>query len=438
MRNAECEISDQPLHTPQSEIRTTKVLNGTLRTWQRCVLLGLALGCGSVSCKGYFPLRRPSSSLWTPAPDAASPIQLPGTDVAGDSDHLQQDGVVVAVKVLDDEMSRQVFGVHLLRHRVQPLVVVVRNGSQDSYLFRKAGVGAPVIPAANAARVAVVHPIVRMTRTVKWLAWFVPGLVFETFVEPASTIDFPGVEEAAQRPPRVNTQHVIDEFVALEIPDAEIPPGRRLSGAMFIRPPKLGSVLPVTLLNARTQQPLVFDVPMPPAVYVEQHDYAYPYEQVWDGVVNATGNLTSWKVASADKEHGTLTVKAGVKMWPWRTARLLTITVEKVEVAEPSTRAKGLTGGASFGVIPSESSPATSLRTQTDVEGSRHDDSGATGTLVVLYTRVSLRHPLRASDTRSYGAHSVTVDRFFSELAGKFPSLQEEQEEDGGGESPAL
>lgn len=355
--------------------------------WPQYVLLGVALGCGSVSCKGYFPLRRPSSGLWTPASDTAFSIQLPIEELADNAEHLQRDGVGVAIHVFDPTTTQRVFGVNLLRYRVQPVLVVIRNENPDPYVFRKAGLDRHYIPAANAARVAVVHPVVRLTRTVKWLAWFVPGVLFETFVEPASTIDFPGVEEAAQRPPRVNTRRIIDEFVAHEIADEEIPPGGTLSGVLFIRPPKLGSVIPVTLLNARTQQPLVFDAPMPLPLYAEQHDYPYAYEQVWDGVVKAAGHLNSWKVMSADKERGALTVEAGVKMWPWRTARPLTIAVEKVEAAD---------------------------------------------------TRVSLEHPLHASDTRSYGAHSVTVDRFFGELAGKFPSLHVEQAEDDGGESPTL
>jgi len=275
--------------------------------------------------------------------------------------------VAVALALIDPQRTKETFRADLVRRGVQPLMVVIHNGSDQPYVFHKANVGSRAIPAGKAAQRAYVHPTVTAARFVKWLIFLIPGLVFESIVEPASTLDFPGIEEAARRPSVPNHRALRDEFARHEIADAEIWPGRDHAGVMFIRPPKLGSVIPVTLVNARTQQPLVFEMPTPPPVYTALHAYGYPYEEVWDGAVHVATRIVSWKVLSNDKAAGVIAVRKGWFFSPWKTR--MTIAVQRL-------------GGER--------------------------------------AQVTVQSPLRRTTSVGYGEHSRTIDRFFDELDNRF------------------
>ena len=338
-----------------------------MKGWGRLVSLGLALALSSLSCGGYRPIRWPRSDLWTPSPVEAFTIQLPDADLMRDAGRVQKDNVSVAVALLDPQRTKETFHADLVRHGVQPLMVVIHNGSDQPYVFHKADVGSRAIPAGKAARRAYVHPTVIAARFVKWLFFLIPGLVFESIVEPASTLDFPGIEEAARRPSVPPHRAIRDEFARHEIADTEIGPGRDHTGVMFVRPPKLGSVIPVTLVNARTQQPLVFEMPTPPPVYTALHEYGYPYEEVWDGAVDVARHIVSWKVLSNDKAAGVIAVRKGWFFSPRKTR--MTIAVQKL--------------------------------------GDEH-------------TQVTVQSPLRRTTSVGYGEHSRTIDRFFDELDKRF------------------
>ena len=334
------------------------------------VLLGLLLSCGSVGCGGYWPLRWPNQALWTPAPSERNPIPLPLDEAETFSSQVTQEGVTIAADLLDWVRARELFQTDLVRHQIQPLLLVIRNGSDQPYTFRKTSVGVPTIPAEVAARWAIVHPTVQAARTLRWLTFFLPGLIFESVIEPLTTMDFPGIEEAAQRPPRSERHHIIEEFVTREIPDGEIDPGHTLAGALFIRPLPLGSVIPLTLMNTRTQQPLVLHVALPPPIYGASREYPAARDAVWRVALRTSTAMASWRLTSVDATQGVIVARTGVTFLRWTTASQLTVTIQSVAAQR---------------------------------------------------TKVDIRSTLLRADSLHYGEHSRTIDRLFETLDGAFP-----------------
>src|SRR3989338_2478009 len=90
------------------------------------------------------------------------------------SNRIEKDGVSVAVDVLKPEDTEDVFGADLVRQGTQPLMLMIQNGSAETYRFRKADVDARYIPAAEAARHAYGNPIVTGGRMIGWAVWHVP------------------------------------------------------------------------------------------------------------------------------------------------------------------------------------------------------------------------------------------------------------------------
>jgi len=271
---------------------------------------------------------------------------------------------------MDAEQTREAFHANLVHHGIQPLRVVIYNGSEHPYAFRKAGMDAHYIPAAQAARWACVHPAVVAARYTKWLVFLVPGLLFESVIEPTSTLDFPNLKAAAQRPAIPRCRGIRDEFLRHEIADALIPPDGSLAGVLFVPPSTLGSTIPLALIDERTQQPLVFQVPTPPPVYTASQTYAQPPGVVWNAAVKAVHQIKSWRVVAADPKSGVISVRKGFRYLGWNTAAQITVTVQKAKKQQ---------------------------------------------------TRVTVESTLRRSDTTGMGEHSPTIDRFFSELATFFP-----------------
>ena len=340
--------------------------------------LSLLLTLSSVGCGGYFPLRWPRSDLWSAPTNPAAFIRLPSSDLAAYPNQVQKDRVSVVVELIDREQAKQQFHADLLGVKVQPLMLVIHNGSDQTYAFRKADVVQGYLPAASVARWAYVSPLETIARSLKWATFFLPGLVFESVIEPMTTLDFPGIEEAAQRPPPPNNQLIKSDFMRHEIADAQIRPNSTLAGVLFTRPLKLGSVIPVTLINAQTQQPLVVEVSVPPPLYTESHTYYASYDAVWETAVKTAAGLRAWRVTSTDKNSGTMTARKGVTFLRWSTATTVTLRIQKVNERR---------------------------------------------------TTVRLESPLRRSDSTAYGERSPTVDKFFLELDRKLPTTEEQPAE---------
>lgn len=309
-----------------------------MQRWVPPVALGVVLAHVSLGCGGYRPVRWPRSELWAPSRSVRPPIQLPGSGTATSLGRIQKDSVEVAVEFLDARRTKEAFHADFLRNGLQPIRVLIQNGSDQPYLFRKADVDRRYLPAASVARRVYVHPAETVARLVKWVAFFIPGLVFESIVEPMTALDFPGIQEAARRPPTPDNRSIKADFLKHEIADAKILPNGSLAGVMFIRPPKLGSVLTVKLFNARTQQPVVFDIPMPPPVYAEAHTYSHPYEKVWDAVLTTSNDIRSWRLVASDKPTGRITVRKGMKLLMWTNAVQMTVAVEQLDERRTQVR----------------------------------------------------------------------------------------------------
>ena len=337
-------------------------------TWGLALLLP-CLGCG------YFPLRWPKRELWSAGWTEPLTITLPLGDAVVLPVRVEQERVMVAAEFLDPERTVDVFHANLLRNHIQPLLLVLRNGSEQPYRFRKADVDARYVPAAQAARWACVHPAVTAARLIRWGVFFLPGLLMESVVEPTTTLDFPVFEELARRPERTDSRQIIVEFQRHEIADGDIGPDEIRAGAMFLRPPRLGSVIAVRLVNARTQQPLVLKIPAPPPVYEAHGTYPHSYETVWNAALEAGARIKSWRVASSDPKTGVIAVRHGLRFLTWSTVTRITIAVHALAEARPAP-----------------------------------------------LTQVTVQSTLRRRDTTGSGEHSRTIEQFFFELGGALPA----------------
>ncbi|MBI3996083.1 MAG: hypothetical protein HY352_00335 [Candidatus Omnitrophica bacterium] len=332
--------------------------------------VSVLLAAATIGCAGYCPVRWPKRELWASSVASPPPIRLPATAPSDGADVMRKEGVAVVARLLNPAQTRQVFHAHLVRNGAQPLVLSISNDSDQPYHFRKGDVDPRYIPATRAARWAVVHPAITATRLVSWMVMIVPGLLFECLIEPLTTLDFPGVEEASQRPSAPNNRTIREDFIRQEIADGDIGPREQRTGVLFLRPPKLGRVIPVTLINAHTQQPLIFEVHTPASVYVDERIYPYPSARVWEAVAKTVKGIASWRVTSSDQASGRITVKTGTGFWRWSTRTQITLTVEAVDAQ---------------------------------------------------HTRVRVERTLRGDDTRALGRPTPTIERLISELEALLP-----------------
>ena len=304
--------------------------------WVRGVMPILILA--TAGCGGYWPVLWPKRTMWVANPIERSPIQLPTADAAVYPNQLHKDGVVLVVDFMTPTRTKDTFHADLLLHGIQPLFLIVENRSKYTYAIAKSTIDPHYIPAARAARQAFVHPVTTTLRTIKWLTFLLPGIVMESVVEPTSTLDFPKFEEAAQRPPKPDNASLKAAFEAVEMVDGPIGPQRVRSGVVFVRPLTLGSVIPVTLINTGTQQPLVFDILTPPPLFVDEREYPYPSVLVWDTAVKTVRAMTGWRVASVDQPEGMITLQQGVRVFGWKTTRRTTITVHAIDEHRTSVK----------------------------------------------------------------------------------------------------
>ena len=351
-------------------------------------MIALTLPCAG--CGGYFPLRWPSRELWSAPPTAPFVLALPldASDLL--PARAEADGVTVSGVFPDPARTLELFHAHLLRNRVQPLLLRIHNGSGQAYRFTKADVDARVVPASEAGRWACTHPVATAARFITWGAFLLPGVLFESVVEPATTMDFPIIEESAKRPAVPACGPILAEFIRQEIADGEIGPDATRAGVLFLRPPALGAAVTIRLVNARTRQPLVLALPTPPARYETQALYSFPKETVWEAAVRAAGRMKSWRVTSSDPTAGIIEARHGIDVFGWTTKTRITVTVREVD--------------------PSQRPPRST------------EDDAAPEKPPVHLTQVALQSTLRRADSAGVSEHSRTIDRFFSELPSLFPA----------------
>ncbi len=218
-----------------------------MNSWTRALAFSLACCVPTLSAAAPGQEGRPTRSPAASGFHAGIPVKV------------EKDRVAVAVQLLDAEHSQAVFDVDLLRRGIQPLVIEISNHSGTAYRFTKAHVDAQYIPADRAARYSYPNPVITTLRLAWWLVSFVPVMLFAQ-----------SVTEAANRRPTMN-RDVRRDYAQGEITDATISPNGTLTGMLFIAPRKPGTPLTITLLNASTQEPLVFEVPTQHEMEPTQH-----------------------------------------------------------------------------------------------------------------------------------------------------------------------
>jgi len=252
--------------------------------------------------------------------------------------HHERQHVMVAVDVLEADRARVIFGVDLLGHGIQPLLMRIQNDSDQPYHVQKAWMNLRVHPAIRVARYASQGPTKTAMRNVRWLLFLVPGVVFSSLIEPLTTIDFPAMQEAARRPPKPVNRQIEADFAKAELPDAVIGPGESVAGVVFASRLR-GDRLLLTLTNAQTQEPLTIEVRLsPPELDSQTHEYAVPYATVWKAAVRAASSVRSWTVRSISTDHGVITVTKGLRWWPWIAQMQLAVTVEQIDAARTQVR----------------------------------------------------------------------------------------------------
>ena len=246
-------------------------------------------------------------------------------------DRLEQHQVAVVIEPMSADDTKTIFGADLVGHRIQPLMLVLHNGSDQPYQFNKTNFGASYLPAAQVAQQAKVHPIITAVHWLKWMVFVIPGFVMEAVVEPASTLDFPNFEEAAHHPPAANPQGAEAAFRDAEIADQEIPPDTTCVGLLFVRQPAQGATIPITLVNAKTHQPLLFNVTPPPPSYRVTHRYPHSYDVVWNAAIEAVSHVPGWQTRSIDHDAGVVTIRSTRHYLFWKTTSQLILTIQPVE-----------------------------------------------------------------------------------------------------------
>lgn len=340
------------------------------RSPHRLTALGLGLALLNAGCGGYWPLRWPARDLWAAIPGARPSIGVPIGPLKDYSYQLTQDGVAVGIELLTPAQARGMFQVELARNGIQPLLVAIQNTSAQTWRLRKSEMGLRVIPASRVAALACPDPVHTLARYVKWLAFVIPGLLFETVIEPASTLDFPILHQTSRHPAASGCRYIREDFVRQELADGEIAPGQLRSGVVFVPPVRLGSTVSITLAAAGSQEKAAWVFPTPPPIYSRTELYPRPPTVVWDVVRKAMSRIASWRIRRADQAKGAIDVRKG---WQW------------------------LPGSSYTSIMVTVQEAGTGL------------------------TRVSVETPLRRPTSVHYGEHSQAIDRFFQGLATELP-----------------
>ena len=216
------------------------------------IVLSLAGCLISAGCATY----NPGLDLLTSNTLKDFPSQKVQEAIQHDPHRIEQERVSVVADFLDAGRTRGVFDANLLAHGIQPVVLVISNGSDQAYRFSKAHVDAPVIPAAEAAKQAFRNQV---AYTVGYGISSIPRVILWAW---DCVIMRGGAARAAHIlvPYRWVNREITHDVVESEIAEATVAPHAFLTGVVFIRRVKPGRLVRLTLLNEQTQEPLVFEL----------------------------------------------------------------------------------------------------------------------------------------------------------------------------------
>ena len=174
-------------------------------------LIAIISGCGA-----YYPIRLPSNYV----EDYANSVKL--KDVS------------VVVKFFDCDDAKETFGCNMCTRKVQPVFILINNKSNVAYGFRKANIDSNYIYAEKAAKKCARNKIIHGG---PWPPLYV-------------------------RIHKIN-DNIRKDYLAKEIVDVYVEPGRILSGVIFINPFKSGEKLNIPLINRKDGKRLVFEFQKP-------------------------------------------------------------------------------------------------------------------------------------------------------------------------------
>lgn len=296
----------------------------------RAFALIIAMACMS-GCAGYWPLRLPQRDLWAAAPVEPEPLRVPGHPAKSYSHQLHQGGLSVALELLDSTHAQQAFHLDLARHGIQPVMLAIQNHTEQTYAFHKADFGrGRVIPASRVAGLGCPHPVRIAGGYMKWLAFLVPGFLFETVIEPSTTFDFPIMREASRHPSWPSCGARRRMFTSQEFADGDILPGASRTGVVFLRPIALESTLTVIVRHAQTGEPLALVLPTPASTTSKIRLDSKPPAVVWPVVLESARRISSWRVKSADPKTGVIMIGKRSELAPWARSRPVTVQVRLV------------------------------------------------------------------------------------------------------------
>ena len=174
-------------------------------------------------------------------------------DSAHTLSQIEHAKVSVEVERYAADETQAIFGADLLRHGIQPLSLLIDNRSPQAYVFQKANVDAHYLPAAEVAQVAYENPVQVGVHGLLWTVLLpLRALrVLKNYPRKTGKASFVG--------PPTNAE-IQANFLKMEIADATVGPNGSLAGDLFIHPITPGSRITVKLINAQTQEPLVFDM----------------------------------------------------------------------------------------------------------------------------------------------------------------------------------
>ncbi len=268
--------------------------------------LSVCLVCSS--CAGSWPFCLPPRQTWVAAPTPSASINLPFETIAQTAAKTQQQDIAAAWALITPETAAGWFHAAAVQRGIQPLALILHNGSADPYWFDPASVSPRAISPDRAARqLSSAHPLVTAARYVKWLTLLPLSLVFVSIVEPSTGLEFPGMEEVIRRPMYSDPLDLQAQLMRYELPAVSLDPDETRAGILLIPSPALGDRLSVKLVNGRTHEPLVLSWTAQPAPIVYFYDTTY--ETLWNAAVRTAAAIPSWSVVSTDRTQGRILVR---------------------------------------------------------------------------------------------------------------------------------
>lgn len=159
---------------------------------------------------------------------------------------ITQNGVSVAIEILNYVKADSTYDCELTKKKVVPVFIVIDNRSDVAYGFRKSDVDSSFICAEEVAKKCARSTMTRLLTygffalcPFVWII-FIPMLIGEMI-----------------NCPTINSR-MKNDYMTNEIADTTIGPGRSISGVMFVAPLASGELFNIPIVNRVTGERLVF------------------------------------------------------------------------------------------------------------------------------------------------------------------------------------